>query len=58
MMWLFWGAPKDPEDDTVMEKHGADALYSAVTSWIHVIQTEDHDAEQDAAHLMIQIAMS
>jgi hypothetical protein len=30
MMWLFSGAPEDPEDDTVIEKHGGEALYSAV----------------------------
>jgi len=32
MMWLFSCAPEDLEDDTVMEKHGAEALYSAVKS--------------------------
>jgi len=26
MMWLFSGAPEDPEDNTVIEKHGAEAL--------------------------------
>jgi len=26
MMWLFSGEPEDPEDDTVMKKHGAEAL--------------------------------
>jgi len=36
-MWLFSGAPEDPEDDTVMEKHGAEALYSAVKSLMHAI---------------------
>jgi len=55
-MWLCSGAPEDPEDETVMEKHGADALYSAVKSLKHAIQTEDQDAQQDAAHQMIQIA--
>jgi len=39
-----------------MEKHGADALYSAVKSVMHAIQTEDQEAQQDAAHRMIQIA--
>jgi len=24
-MWLFSGAPNDPENDTVIEKHGASA---------------------------------
>jgi hypothetical protein len=40
-MWLFSGAPEDPEDDTSMEKHGAQALYSAVKSLMHPIRTED-----------------
>jgi len=30
MMWLYWDAPEDHKDDTVMEKHGAEALHSAV----------------------------
>jgi len=55
-MWLFSGAPEDPEDETVMEMHCADALYSAVKSLMHAIWTEDQDAQQDAAHRMIQIA--
>jgi hypothetical protein len=55
-MWLFSGAPEDPEDETVMEMHGADALYSAVKSLMHAIRTEDEEAQQDAAHRMIQIA--
>jgi len=25
-MWLFSGVPEDPEDDTMMEKHAAQAL--------------------------------
>jgi len=56
MMWLFPGAPEDTEDDTVMEKHRAEALYSAVKSLIHAIWTEDKDAQRDAAHRIIQIA--
>ena len=55
-MWLFSGAPEDPEDDTVMEKYGAEALYSAVKSLMHAIWTEEDEAQQDAAHRMIQIA--
>jgi len=31
-MWLLSGMPDDPEDETVMEKHGSEALYSAVKS--------------------------
>jgi len=52
-MWLFSGAPEDPEDETVMEMHVADALYSKVKSLMHAIRTEDQDAQQDAAHRMI-----
>jgi hypothetical protein len=55
-MWLFSGAPEDPEDETMMEMHGADALYSSVKSLMHAIWTEDQDSQQDAAHRMIQIA--
>jgi len=55
-MWLFSGAPEDPEDDAVMEKQGADALYSAGKRLMHAILTEDKETKQDAAHRMIQIA--
>jgi hypothetical protein len=54
-IWLFSGAPEDPADETVIEMHSADALYSAVKSLMHAIRTEDQDAQQDAAHRMIQI---
>jgi len=40
MMWLFSGAPEDPEDDTKMEKHGAEALDSAVKSLMHAIRSK------------------
>jgi hypothetical protein len=40
-MWLFPGAPDDPEDKTVMEMYGADALYSAVKRVLQAIRTED-----------------
>jgi len=55
-MWQFAGVPEDPEDETVMEQHGTDVLYSAVNSLMHAIRNEDKDAQQDAAHQMIQIA--
>jgi hypothetical protein len=55
-MWLFSGAPEDPDDETVMELHGPDALYSAAKRLIHAIWTEDQDALQDTAHGMIQTA--
>jgi len=57
-MWLISGGPEDPEDDTVMEKRGAEALYSAVKSSLHALRTENEEAQQDAAHWMIQIAKS
>jgi hypothetical protein len=55
-MWAFSGGSEDPEDVTVMEMHSMEALYSAVKSLMHAIRTEDQDAQQDAAHRMIQIA--
>jgi len=56
IMWLFSGAPDNPEDDTVMEKHGAEALYSAVKSLMHTIRTENEETQQNAVHWMVQIA--
>jgi hypothetical protein len=55
MMWLLSGAPEHPEDETVMEMHCADALYSAVKSLMHAIWTEHAEAQQDASHPMFQI---
>jgi hypothetical protein len=55
-VWLFSGAPDNPEDDTVMGKHGAETLYSALKSLMHAVRTEDKEAQQDAAHWMIQNA--
>jgi len=55
-MWLYSGAPDDPEDDTVMAKHGAEALYSAVKSLMHAIQTGNEEDQQDPANQMIQVA--
>jgi len=55
-MWPFSGVPEDPEDDTVMEKHGGGALYSAVKRLMHDIRTKHEDAQQDAAHRLIVIA--
>jgi hypothetical protein len=55
-IWLFSGAPDDPEDETVMDMHGADALGSAVKSLTHAIWTEDRKAQEDVAHWMIQIS--
>jgi hypothetical protein len=38
MIWLFSGALDNPEDDTVMEKHGAEALYLTAKSLMHAIR--------------------
>jgi len=54
--WRLSGAPDDPEDNTVLDKYGADAVYSAVKSLMQAIRTEDEEAQQDAVHRMIQIA--
>ena len=48
--------PEDPEDDTEMEMHGADTLYSAVKSLMHTSRTDEEHAQRNAAHWMIQIA--
>jgi hypothetical protein len=55
MMWLFSGEPEDPEDDTVMEKHCAEALYSAVKSLMHGIRTNSEEAQQVLAHGIVQM---
>ena len=55
-MRLFSGAPENLDDDAVMGKHSASALNSAVKSLMHAILTEDEEAQQNAAHGMIQIA--
>jgi len=56
MMWLCSGVPDDSQDDTVMVKHGTEAVYSAVKGLMHAIQTTDKEAQQDDNHQMIQIA--
>ena len=43
-MWLVSGTHDDPEDDKLMDKDSADALYSAVKSMMYAIRTEVHDA--------------
>jgi hypothetical protein len=55
MMWLKLDAPKDSEDDTAMENHGPELVYSTVTSLMYAIRTEDHNTQQHTAHRMIQI---
>jgi hypothetical protein len=55
-MWLFSGLPDDAGHETVLEKPGSDALYSAVKSLMHAPQTEDEEAQQTVAHWVIHIA--
>jgi len=57
-MWLFSGVREDTEDDTVMGKHCAEALYPAVKCLMHAICIKDHNTKKDAVDGMIQIAMS
>ena len=53
-MWLFSDGPEDPADDTAKEKHGAEAFDSVVKSLMGAIRTKDEEAQQHAAHRMIQ----
>jgi chorismate mutase len=48
--------PDGPENDTLMEQHGAEALYSAVRRLMRAIHTKDEEAQQDVVHRMIQIS--
>jgi hypothetical protein len=41
-----------------MELHGAEALHSAVKSFLDASRTEDQEARQDVAHRIIQITTS
>jgi len=56
LMWLFSGAPDNPQDETLVGKHSAELLYSAVRSLMNAIRTEDQDAQQNAAHWTIQVS--
>ena len=56
-MWLFAAASDYPENDSVMENHLAEALYSTEKSLMNANQMEEEEAQQDAALQMIQIAM-
>jgi len=50
---LFSAGPEDPEDDTEMDKHGAEGLNSTTKSVMYVTQAEDTKVRQDVAHRMI-----
>jgi hypothetical protein len=56
-MWQFAGVSEVSEDETMMEMHSADTLYSALKCLMHAILTEHKDAQQDAEHRMITIRM-
>jgi len=55
-MSLYWGVPEYPQDNTVSEKHAAEALDSAVKSLIHAIRTENKQVQQVVGHQTMQIA--
>jgi hypothetical protein len=55
-MWLLSDAPDDSEDDTVMEKYAAAALYSTLKSLMDAFWTKTKEAQQDGAYWMMQIA--
>jgi len=57
-MWLLSGVPDNPEDNSVMEQHGAEALHAKVKRLMHAIQSENEEAQQDAAHQTIKIGKS
>jgi hypothetical protein len=54
-LWLCSGMPESPEDDIVMKKHGAEALYSTVKSRLPIGQNIEEEAEQNVAYWIIQI---
>lgn len=55
MMWQVSGAPADLEDVMLKDKQVAQALHSEVQCLIHAMQTEDNEAQQNAASLMIEV---
>jgi len=54
-MWLFSSVPEDSENDSLMETHGAEALYSTVNSVLQAIWAKDTDALQDGVLLIPQV---
>ena len=53
---LFANAPENPPEDSAVEKHGADALYSGVKCSMDAICTADNAGHLDVVHRIIQIA--
>jgi len=53
MMWLFSGAPEDPEDNSVMDKNHRDASCPSVKSTMDAVQTHDEATPQGAPWRMI-----
>jgi len=50
------GVPERAEDDTVIKKHSAEAVYCALKILWHATCTEAEEAQQDEAHQLILIA--
>jgi len=44
-MRLFPGVPDNPENDTGIEKHSADAMHYAMKSPMHAIPAKDEEAQ-------------
>jgi len=44
-MWLFSGTPDDSQDDTVIEKDGAEALHYTVKSLMDAISAAAEEAQ-------------
>jgi hypothetical protein len=53
---LLSDVPGQLEDNAVMEKHGAEILYSTVKHVMHDVRTEDKVSQQDVLYEIIQIA--
>ena len=52
-MWPLSGESDYPDGDTMMAKYGAESVYSVLVSLVHVIWTEESEAQEDAAHRII-----
>lgn len=53
-LWLFSGAPEDPEIYTLMDNNYAGGLDSAVTNMTHGVRTDDNEVQSVVALLMSQ----
>lgn len=48
-------APDGPNDDSIIQYNADKVLYSSANSGMHAICIEDNEAQQDAAHRIINI---